>query len=226
MKRIVLAHDLENLVREKNDFLDRAEVTVFIAATNDEVLKVCREQGADLIVAQLDLPGMRIEDLFGIIRTTRELREVSTIIVCEDTLANRERCKHCRPNAVVPLPVDPVLLCLKMHQFLSIAPRMRYRAALAVAIEGNFKNNPLQFWTENISASGMLIRADELLAKGEGIFLSFFLNDGTHISGYGEISRVVRQPAALHAFLYGIKFTNISPVDRSAIEAVVKKSKI
>ncbi len=225
MKRVVLAHDLKNLVREKNSFLDRSEITVFTAATNDEVLKVCREQGGDLIVTKLDLPGMKIEDLFRIIRTTKELRAVSTIVVCEDTLANRERCKQCRPNAVVPLPVEPLLLSLKMRQFLNVAPRMRYRAALAVAIEGNFKNNPLQFWTENISASGMLLRADEPLAKGEGIFFSFFLNDGTHVSGYGEISRVVRQPAALHVFLYGIKFTNISPRDRSAIEAVVNRSR-
>ena len=225
MKRIVLTHDLKNLVRENNNFLDRAEITVFTATTNDEVLKFCRENGVDLIITQLDLPGMRIEDLFGIIRTTKELREVSTIIVCEDTPANRERCKQCRPNAVVRLPVDPILLSLKMHQFLNIAPRMRYRAELAVAIEGKFKNNRLQFWTENISASGMLIRAHEPLAKGEGIFFSFFLNDGTHVSGYGEISRVIRQPAAPDVYLYGTKFTNVSPGDRSAIEAVVERSR-
>jgi CheY-like chemotaxis protein len=224
MKKVLIANGLRDLFREKSSFLDRAEIKMFTAAANDEVLNICRKEEIDLIVTVLDAPGMRSEDLFRIIKTSKELRAVSTIIVCEDTLANRERCKQCRPNAVVTLPVDPLLLFLKMHQFLNVAPRMGYRAALAVGIEGKFKNNPLQFWTENISASGMLIRADEPLAQGEGIFFSFFLNDGTHVSGYGEITRVVRQPGAPHAFQYGIKFTNIAASDRSAIEAVVKRS--
>jgi CheY-like chemotaxis protein len=224
MKRVLIANGLRDLFREKSSFLDRAEIKIFTAATNDEALNICRKEEIDLIVTVLDAPGMRSEDLFTIIKTSKELRAVSTIIVCEDTLANRERCKQCRPNAVVALPVDPLLLSLKMHQFLNVAPRMRYRAALAVAIEGKFKNSPLQFWTENISASGMLIRADEPLTKGEGIFFSFFLNDGTHVSGYGEITRVILQPAAPHAFQYGIKFTNIASSDRSAIEAVVTRS--
>jgi CheY-like chemotaxis protein len=224
MKKVLIANDLKGLIQEKNSLLDRAEIKVFTAVTNDEALKICMKEGVDLIITALDAPGTRIEDLFTIIRATKELRAVSTIIVCEDTLANRERCKQCRPNAIVTLPVDPLLLFLKMHQFINVAPRKRYRAALAVAIEGKFKNDPLRFWTENISVSGMLIRADEPLMKGEGIFLSFFLNDGTHVSGYGEITRVVRQPEAHHAFQYGIKFTNIDSRDRSAIESMVKKS--
>jgi CheY-like chemotaxis protein len=224
MKKVLIANDLKGLIQEKNSLLDRAEIKVFTAVTNDEALKICMKEGVDLIITALDAPGTRIEDLFTIIRATEELRAVSTIIVCEDTLANRERCKQCRPNAIVTLPVDPLLLFLKMHQFINVAPRKRYRAALAVAIEGKFKNDPLRFWTENISVSGMLIRADEPLMKGEGIFLSFFLNDGTHVSGYGEITRVVRQPEAHHAFQYGIKFTNIDSRDRSAIESMVKKS--
>jgi CheY-like chemotaxis protein len=224
MKKVLIANDLKDLIQEKSSLLDRAEIKVFTAATNDEALSICTKEGVDLIITAFDTPGMRIEDLFTSIRTTGELRGVSTIIVCEDTLTNRERCKQCRPNAIITLPVDPLLLLLKMHQFLNVAPRKRYRAALAVAIEGKFKSNPLQFWTENISASGMLIRADEPLTQGEGIFFSFFLNDGTHVSGYGEITRVVRQPAATHAFQYGIKFTNVDASDRSAIEAMVNKS--
>jgi len=225
MKKVLIAYDLKDLVLRKSSFLDRTEIKVFTAASNDEALAICRKERIDLIVTLLDAPGMRCEDLFATIRTSRELRKISTIIVCEDTLANRERCKQCRPNAVIYQPVDLILLFLKMHQFLNVAPRIRYRAALAVGIEGKFENNPLRFWTENISASGMLIRADEPLTKGEGIFFSFFLNDGTHVGGYGEITRIVRQPAAPHAFQYGIKFTNISEKDRSAIEAVVKRAK-
>jgi len=222
MKKILLAKVLKSIFLEKGSFLDRADIKVFTAATNDEVLKIYNKEEIDLIITQLDMPGIRTEELFSMIRKSKELQKVSVIIVCQDTLAQRERCKQSRANAVFTIPVDTDLLSIKAQQFLNVAPRTLYRAALAVAIEGRFKNRPLPFWTENISANGMLIRTEEPLSKDAGIFFSFFLPDGTHASGYGEISRIVQLETERDSFLYGIKFTNIDPSVRSAIEEVVK----
>jgi len=222
MKKVLIANNLIDLYIDKNSFRDRADIRVFTAATNDEVLKIHRKEKVDLIVTQLDLPGIKTEDLFNTIRTDRELRDVSAIIICKDTLAHRERSKQCSANVVFTTPVDTDLLHVRVRQFLNVAPRKFYRVALAVAIEGKFKNRPLPFWTENISASGMLIRTEEPLSKGAGTFFSFFLPDGTHVSGYGEIARVVQLSASPDVFLYGIKFTDITPSVKAAIEAVVK----
>ncbi len=221
-KKVLLTRDVKNLFAEQDNFLNRKDITVLTAATNAEVLKIHREEKADLIVAHLDTPGIKSEKIFETIKENKELREVSSIIICSDTLAHRERCKQCRPNAVFTIPVDSALLLIKMQQLLNVAPRMNYRAALAVAIQGNFKNRPMPFWTENISASGMLIKAKEPLAKGDGIFFSFFLPDGTHVSGYGEITRINR-PGTEDGFLDGIKFTNIDPGVQSALNAAIKK---
>ena len=68
----------------------------------------------------------------------------------------------------------------------------------------------------------MLIRAEEPLRRGAGVFVSFFLPDGTHISGYGEIVRVERVKGASELYRYGIRFTNIDEVSRAAIEGVVR----
>lgn len=225
MQKILVAKELKNLLTEKNNFLERADIAIFFAATNDEVLKLHRKEGADLIVTQLDMPGIRTEELFTIIRESETLRDVSTIIVCRDTLAHRERSKRCNANAVFTMPVDAALLHMKIQQFLNIAPRKSYRAALAVAIQGSFRDRPQPFWTENISSRGMLFRSEEPLSKGDGIFFSFYLPDGTHVSGYGEIARVDKPATKPEAFLYGIKFTNIDPVIQLAIEAVVEKKK-
>jgi CheY-like chemotaxis protein len=222
MKKVLLAKELTGIFLEKSSFFDRNDIKVFTAATNDEVLKIYNKEELELIITQLDMPGIRTEDLFGIIRKSKKLQKVSVIIVCQDTLAQRERCKQSKANAVFTIPVDIDLLSSKAQQFLNVAPRTLYRAALAVAIEGRFKNRPLPFWTENISANGMLIKTDEPLSKDAGIFFSFFLPDGTHVSGYGEISRVVQLKTTPDTFLYGVKFTNIEPSVRSAIEAVVK----
>jgi len=223
MIKVLLARNLTSLFMKKDSFLDRADIQVFTAATGGEILKIHRQEHVDLIITRLDMPGMKSEELFSIIRNTLELRAVSTILVCEDTLAQRERCKQCKVNAVFAMPVDTAQLHFQVQQFLNVPPRMFYRAPLAVAISGKFKNQPLPFRTENISASGMLIKAEEPLTKGEGIFFSFFLPDGAHVSGYGEIIRVVQQETTPECFLYGIKFTNIDPDVRSAIHAITNK---
>lgn len=223
MKKVLLTKDVKNLIAGQNNFLNRTDITVVTASTNAEVLKIHREERVDLIVTQLETPGIKSEKIFALIRNNEKLRGVSTIIICNDTLAHRERCKQCRANAVFTTPVDTALLLIKMQHLLNVAPRMDYRAALAVAIQGKFKNRPLPFWTENISASGMLIKAKEPLSKGDGIFFSFFLPDGTHVSGYGEITRINRPGLEQDSFLDGIKFTSIDPDVQSAIDAVVKK---
>lgn len=223
MKKVLLTNDLRKLLSEKSSFLDRTDIKVFSAPTNAEVLKLHSMERVDLIVTKLDTPGIRSEVLFETIRESKELQEVSTILIISDTLTHRERSKQCRTNAVFTIPVDITLLLMKMQQLLDVAPRKSYRASLAVAIQGKFQDSPRPFWTENISSSGILIKTEEPLSKGDGIFFSFFLQDGKHISGYGEIRRVILPISKPGEFLYGIKFTNIDPAVQSAISAAFDK---
>ncbi len=222
MKKVLIASGLKDLLMKKNSYIDRADIRVYTATTNDEMLSLHRGKKVNLIITQLDLPGIKSEELFTIIRKSKFLRKVSVIIICKDNLANRELCKKCGANTVITLPVDTALLNMKVRQFLDVAPREAYRAMLAVGIEGKFKNRPQPFWTENISTSGMLIKSEEPLAKNAGIFFSFFLPDGTHISGYGEIIRLVQLETSPEVFHYGIKFTNVDPSVKSSIEAAIK----
>ena len=222
MKKVLIANDVKDLLLAKNNFLGRLEVAIFTAATNDELLEVHRQEKGTLIITQLETPGISCEELIRVIRADNDLKRASIILISKDTLAHRERSRHCGANVVFTLPVDMALLNVKIHQLLNVSPRKTYRVALAVAIQDKFKNRPMPFWTENISASGMLIRAEEPLAKGEGIFFSFFLPDGSHASGYGEIARVVRLTDPPESFLYGIRFTDIAPGVRRAIEAAVE----
>lgn len=221
MKNILIANDLKEYLAKRGSPLNVPGIKVYTAATNDELLSLHREIKAKLIITHLDLQGMKPSVLFRIIRNDKELRDVSVIMICKANLANRELCKQCGVNAIIPIPVDTELLYSKMRNLLNVAPRKKYRAALAVAIEGKFKDQPQPFWTENISASGMLIKTEEPLSRDAGIFLSFYLPDGTHVSGYGEIIRV-SQLENEPGFLYGVKFTSIDQEASSAIKEAVK----
>lgn len=222
MKKVLLFKDLRRLFPEQGSFLDRTDVTVVPVSTADEVLRICSRDDVDLIVTQLDMPGTKSEVLFELIRKDPKGRKASIVMVCNDTLAHRERCKNCKANAVVTLPVDPLILYMKMQELLNVAPRMKYRAMLAVAIEGKFRDRPVPFHTENISSSGMLITTEEPLERGAGVYLSFFLPDGTHVSGYGEIMRVERMPEEPGSFQYGVRFTNVDEEAKAAIDRIVR----
>jgi CheY-like chemotaxis protein len=222
-KKIIIAHDLLHLLEGQGGFLNREDVKVFTADTYEDLLKVHAKERANVIILPLEMPGVRIEKFFAVLREHEILRDASAIIICKDTLDQRERCKKCKANAVFTIPVDTVLLHLKVQQFINVVPRKSYCAAVAVGIQGSFKTKPQLFWTENISTGGILVRSEERLEKGEGIFVSFFLPNGTHVSGYGEITRIAPDKSHPGMRLYGIRFTSISPADVAAIEAFINK---
>lgn len=221
MKKILTAKDMQPLLVEENSFLNRGDIKILTAGTNDEILKLHREEKADLIVTKLDTPGIGSDEFCDILRQRPELREVVTVIICDDRVAEGEQPRQCGAGEVLVIPVDRALLHRKVQQALAVAPRWSYRVTLNVAVEGKLKNRPFLFRTENISATGTLIRAEEALAPGDRIALSFYLPDGTRVSAQGEIVRLVSQGAG--PGLYGIKFTDIAPGVKASIESFVEK---
>jgi len=223
MKKILTTNALKRLYLEDEAQIDRPDISVITAETNDEVLKIHREKRADLIVTRIDQPGMRSEQLFDAIRQDGELRKVSTIIICEDNVIHQARCKQCGANAVFAMPVDKAGLISKVLQLLDVAPRRPYRVTLNVAVEGKFNNKPFLHRTEDISATGMLIKAKNVLGRGDRISFSFYLPGGMRVSARGEVERIVKHASEPDVCLYGVKFINMDPATRSAIESFVRR---
>jgi len=227
MKKILIADTLKDYCVQNNSFLNRSGITIFTASTNDEILKIHREQKVDLIISKIDLLGIQSEALYDTIRSDKELREVAIIITCEDIVLNRARCTRCTANAVLLFPLDTAQLHLKIQELIAIAPRQAYRVTLKVSVESKFKNKPFLYRTDNISATGMLItaeiREEEMLVKGDMLSLSFYLPDGTRISARGTVERIIPQTAATNACLYGVKFIDLTPSVQLAIKMFVNK---
>ncbi|HUL00059.1 MAG TPA: PilZ domain-containing protein [Nitrospirota bacterium] len=227
MKKILIADVLKACCIENNSILDRKSISILTASTNDEILRIHKEQKADLIVSKIDFPGLNSEELYKVIRTHKDMREVAIIMTCEDTVLNRARCIQCSANVVLPFPPDTAQLHLKIQQLLDIAQRQAYRVTLKVSAESKFKNKPFLYRTDNISSTGVLItaevREEEMLVKGDILSLSFYLPDGTRISASGTVERVIPQTIAPNVCLYGVKFTDLAQSVKSAISAFVNK---
>lgn len=223
MKKILIAHDLKPQITSAMNFLHRADLALFTATTNEELLKLHIEEHMDLIITRPDLPGMACETVFNIFRRSATLRRVSIFLICEHTSQQRERGKLSGANAVMDRPVDLAALAKKVQDLLTVAPRRSYRVVLSMAVDGKTNGRPFLCSTENVSANGMLIRSTERLVVGTHISCSFFLPDGTRISAAGEVARVVPADLPTDQHRYGVRFLSLAAQMESALSAFVEK---
>ncbi|MEK6742367.1 MAG: PilZ domain-containing protein [Nitrospirota bacterium] len=225
MKKVLIAKELHALLEQDRSFLDRTDMQVFVAATNDEVLTIHRAERVDLIIAKLDLPGMASEKLYGLIREDAALRTVSTILCCANTPAAIKQCSHCRVNAVLLEPLHSVLLMAKAQQLLDIAAREMIRVLLGVVIDGRFGDEAFYCRTKNVSATGMMIETRKRLVEGARLTCQFYLPDATRIQAPGKIVRIIQQTSGGGDQQYGLMFTDIAPETKQLLADFVESTR-
>ena len=223
MKTIVIAADIHAILENERSFLNRSDIRIFAVSSNEQALAVYRDKKADLIIAKLDNPEMSGEMLCSLIREDKGLRNVSLILICSNTESEFKRCMKCRANIFFTLPINTTLLLQEVHQLLHIAPRRLFRVPLSIQIFGTAKDIPFIGYTENISVSGMLMHSDTLLFEGDMIICSFYLPDSKHITTNAEVIRIPDKESEHDTNCYGIKFLDLSPDCRAAIEAFIVK---
>lgn len=225
MKKVLIAHELHALLEQDRSFLDRTDMQVFVAATNDEVLNIHRAERVDLIISKLDLPGMASENLYGLIREDAVLRTVSTIMGCANTPEAIKKSSHCRVNAVLLEPLHPVLIMAKAQQLLDIAARESIRVLLGVVIDGRFGEEAFYCRTKNISSTGMMIETRKRLVEGARLTCQFYLPDATKIQASGKIVRIIQQTSGGGDQQYGLMFTDIAPETKQLLADYVESSR-
>jgi len=222
MKKVLVARDIHAALEQENTFLSRTDMQVFTAGTNDEVLNVHRSEKVDLIIADLVLPGMPSEKLYGLIREDASLRTVSLILVCANTPDAIKESSRCRANAVLLRPLHPVLLMAKAEQLLDIPARETLRVLLSARVDGSSGDGSFYCRTGNISATGMMIESSKRLAEGARLSCQFYLPDATRMQMTGKIIRIIQQRSAEENYQYGLMFTDVAPEARQLLLAFVE----
>jgi len=223
MKKIVIDHEIKSLIEKEKSFLARSSIKLFTANSKEEMLDIHTSKKVDLIITKFDMPAISCEMFCSVIRKDRALRKVSIIILCNNNSPDLEKSSRCNANAVVTIPIDLEALLEKSHQLLHVAKREAYRVMLGLKINGKYREVPFMCYSENISSSGMLIETDKVMAKGDKVICSFFLPDSRHITAEGEVVRIVKKPSEYETNQYGIRFNDISPDLKSALESFIEK---
>jgi len=223
MKKILIAQEISAVLLQKNSFLNRTDVTVFTAASNDEALQIHRAQNADLIITHLDMPGMGIERFSSQISADLKSRRILMIMVCANNTGAIEQSSRCGAHAVILRPINPPLLLAKAQQLLDIAWRETYRVLLSAIVEGKAGNDTFSCRSEDISPTGMLIETEKTLTPGSRVICSLMLPDGTKVQATGEVARTLQQASGTGANRYGVRFSTLPPETRRALDGFVDK---
>ncbi|MHB8881663.1 MAG: PilZ domain-containing protein [Thermodesulfovibrionales bacterium] len=216
MKKILIVDSLMTVIDPDQSLLGRSGHTVLTAVTADQALEIHRTEKADVIITDLHTPGMSTEEFCRVVRNDETLRQVSILLVCRNTTADIDRVMRCNVNDYITKPLDKAVLLSKISQWLNISSRKSCRILLKISVEGKNVTGPFFCTSQNISATGILIRTEKVLRSGEHVTCSFFLPGSERIVTDSEVVRVIQNQDG--TFQYGIKFLNLSHTSRAAIE--------
>jgi CheY-like chemotaxis protein len=222
MKKILIADNLVRFIIEKGkNIFSRGDIKIFTATSGEEILNLHRNERMNLIIFSLQMQGISGEELCSIIRNDRELRYVSILITCSNNTADIERASKCKANTYITKPIQIEKLIEKVTQLLNIPLRKDYRVLITVTIKGSNKNDFFLCSSRDISSSGMLIETERSLEKGDIISCSFFLPGSEQIITTAEVVRALKKSDSPPQ--YGLKFLNLNPGYRAAIEEFVNR---
>jgi DNA-binding response OmpR family regulator len=215
MKKIILT----DRVRQNIDgslLQDLSDFELFTAYSNDDALRIHRKERASLIIAELFGAGLNGRQLCAQIREDAALRGVSIILGCRDNEVELQEAAQCRANAVLTFPLRSSVLRRKIAELLRVPARGRYEARFSARV-ARAPLSSIDCRVENISATGMLIKADAELRQGDQLQYSL---DLAPARSYPVVAVVVRNDRDR----YGIRFSRIDPAALSAIEAIVGRN--
>jgi DNA-binding NarL/FixJ family response regulator len=219
MKRVILTESIQTVLEKDRSFFSRSGIKSVIALTNEEILLHHKNEKADLIITNLDMPGMSGEELCSVIRCDESLCKVSILIACAENAENLQRCTECGANGFISSPVNSAVLLQESYQLLNITPRKACRIPLKIKMDGELRGKAFSAHTENISSSGMLIESAATLFEGDTITFSCYLPGPGRVSANAEIVRVLKNETGKNQ--YGVTFIDISDDDTSALEGFI-----
>ncbi len=220
MKKILVVDDLEATVEEEKRILSNRDLTIFTATSGEEALAIHKREKVDLIITDLDMPGMNGDKLCSLIRKDASLKAAPVIIVGYNRKSDLDRSTNCGASSYISKPVDPAQFIEKVSRLIDVPKRSGVRVLIKVSVQGSVARDAFFCTSVNISTSGILLEADRILSNGDVITCSFFIPGSDRIVVDCEVRRNVR--IAPDAFHYGVKFLNLPPEQKAAIEAFVR----
>jgi CheY-like chemotaxis protein len=216
-KKVLIVDDTESGLALLRRIVTPEHFTMFEANSGRQALKIHRRERVDLIVMDLQMPGMDGEQVTRTIRAERSRRTVSILLFADSSRPGlRERSLAAGANDFVSKPFKNVDLLERVRSLMNVVVRKQTTLLAHVKAEDEGPSvKPFVARIVNVSTSGLLLEANEPLATGRRVGVKFFVpGSSAQISARAT---VVRRTAAGGAVRWGVRFTALDVSARRII---------
>lgn len=220
MKKILTVPGLRAFIEQEKSVLRRAEYRILTAASGEEALKSHKAEKVDLIIVDLDMPGISGDKLCSVIKKDKSLCKAYVVLVCSDDKSHIKKCTKSGADSYITKPVDADLLLEKVREVLNIRARGSDRIPLKITVVGS-SGKTFFCYAHDLSTSGILLETEKILHKGDSVSCLFCLSDSREILVNGEVVRV--KVKSNDIYQYGVKFSHLTAKSRFAIESLFGK---
>src|SRR6266700_3298863 len=157
LKKILIVDDTPEGLVLLRGLVERPLVTVFEANSGRAALQAHRREHADLILLDLQMPGLSGDEVARTIRADSALRDVSILMFADDArAASRERCMAAGANDFLSKPFKPAELAAHISQLLDVAVRKNTQLLAQVEVrDGGPSLAPFIGRILNLSSTGL-----------------------------------------------------------------------
>jgi len=219
MKKILLASQYKQLLRNYSNLLMNWGFHIFVTTSGNEALKLQKEHNFDLIVSDFELEEMSGCTLCSLLRQEENSRQVPLILTCQNMPKRIERGQLSGASAIVIKPIDPVNLLRVIGDQIGLHLIRGTRVSLEIVVTIQKNGQEFLCFSRDISNSGMLLKSDYELNLGNRITCRFTLPDFCQVETDGEVVRYMTDLECDN--LYGVKFISMKQCYKKAIGAYI-----
>jgi len=196
-------------------------LTVFEANSGRGALEIHRRERVDLIIMDLQMPGVDGEQVTRMIRADRALRNVSILLFSDTTRAGlRDRCLASGANDFLAKPFNSAQLMTRLSLLLNVA--VRKHTTLLAHVDLQDDGPPIAPFVArivNVSMTGLLLEADVPLTEGRTVSVKFSVPGQT--TQVTATATVARRVDATGAKRWGVRFAALDHVARRILRDYV-----
>jgi len=220
--RILLVDHSRGALLFQETILRRRQAVILTALAGSEGLEKARSEKPQLIVFGFDLFDMTAPDFCREIRNDESTRAISLLLICDRaTPEHGDLCMSAGCNDIIFRPLQRRELDLKVERLTAIPVRRQLRTITKIEVSLEKNGRFVLARSVNISANGMLIEVDRVLAGDERVRLHFYLpGDPKPLQLEAEI---LRAEFSGNMAKYGLRFASATDEERTRIERYVHR---
>jgi len=214
---VLIADDLKFFLDVESTYLRRGGFEVIPVGSGDQAVQLASERRPQLILLDLEMPGMDGSRACAAIRRDPLLSATPIIIMSAGgTEETRDRCLKAGCTEFVAKPENPEELLGIVARVLKLRQREAERITVVFNVTGNLGSRQVVGRAANLSTTGLLLETSTPVNVGSVLQIEFFLPKTRHaVKVKGEVTRADPNPEG--GYRSGVRFTDLSQADQEQI---------